>query len=84
MDRYDWSPGNLEDGIFEASLSQGSEYVPMIWGEGDLTQDRLEKLEWVGDSSKFLLGFNEPNYEHQVTAMHHGETTAVYEKGAPV
>lgn len=50
----------------EASLTQGSLYVPMIWGEGDLTEERLRDLAWVGDASPYLLGFNEPNYGEQV------------------
>ncbi|CAM9569235.1 unnamed protein product [Ectocarpus sp. 8 AP-2014] len=62
---YDWSPGSLADGILEASLTQGSLYVPMIWGEGDLTEERLRDLAWVGDTSPYLLGFNEPNYGEQ-------------------
>ncbi|CAM9852157.1 unnamed protein product [Ectocarpus fasciculatus] len=62
---YDWSPGSLADGILEASLAQGSLYVPMIWGEGDLTEERLRDLTWVGDTSAYLLGFNEPNYGEQ-------------------
>ncbi|CAM9665667.1 unnamed protein product [Pylaiella littoralis] len=62
---YDWSPGSLADGIFDASLSQGLLYTPMIWGEGDLTEERLRDLSWVGDSSPYLLGFNEPNYGGQ-------------------
>lgn len=48
------------------SLAQGSEYVPMIWGEGDLTEARLRQLSWVGKNSSYLLGFNEPNYGSQV------------------
>ncbi|CAM9623637.1 unnamed protein product, partial [Scytosiphon promiscuus] len=62
---YDWSPGSLADGIFEASQAQGSLYVPMIWGEGDLAEERLRDLAWVGASSPYLLGFNEPNYGSQ-------------------
>jgi len=65
--RYDWSPGSLADGIHEASLAQNSLYVPMIWGEKDLTEARLRDLDFIGDSSSYLLGFNEPNYGHQVT-----------------
>lgn len=40
----------------------------MIWGGGDLTEERLRDLAWVGASSPYLLGFNEPNYGSQVTA----------------
>ena len=61
--RYDWSPGALADGVFEASLAQGSEYIPMIWGEADLTEERTRHLAWVGDSAPYLLGFNEPNFK---------------------
>lgn len=80
--RYDWSPGSLADGIHDASLAQNSLYVPMIWGEGDLTEGRLKDLDWVGGSSPYLLGFNEPNYGHQVPGkrrkafdnLHHSDT----------
>lgn len=41
----------------------------MIWGEGDLKEDRLRDLAWVGDSSPYLLGFNEPNFGEQVIFM---------------
>lgn len=69
MCRYDWSPGVLGDGILEASLAQDSEYVPMIWGEGDLTDGRLMNLDRVGDKSRYLMGFNEPNYGTQVLQL---------------
>ena len=61
--RYDWSPGALADGVFDASLAQGSEYIPMIWGEGALTEERVRHLAWIGDSAPYLLGFNEPNFK---------------------
>lgn len=61
--RYDWSPGALADGVLDASLAQGSEYIPMIWGEADLTEERSRHLAWVGDSAPYLLGFNEPNFK---------------------
>lgn len=64
--RYDWSPGVLHDGILEASLAQGSQYIPMIWGEADLAEERLRDFAWVSDSAPYLLGFNEPNYQGQV------------------
>lgn len=66
MRRYDWSPGSLADGILEASLAQDSQYVPMIWGEGDLAAGRLKDLAGIHDISPYLLGFNEPNYGEQV------------------
>lgn len=67
--RYNWSPGDLGEGILDASLAQGSEYIPMIWGEGDLTEQRLSHLSWVSSSAQFLLGFNEPNYDSQVIGL---------------
>lgn len=64
--RYDWSPGMLDYGVLKVSMAQGSEYVPMIWGEGDLTEARLRHLSWIGKNSSYLLGFNEPNFGSQV------------------
>lgn len=49
----------------DASAAQDSEYVPMIWGEGDLAEGRLLNLEQVGHTP-YLMGFNEPNYGTQV------------------
>lgn len=45
--------------------ASGCEYVPMIWGEKDMTAERLANLEGMGKSS-YLLGFNEPNFGSQV------------------
>ncbi|CAM9809445.1 unnamed protein product, partial [Ascophyllum nodosum] len=64
---YDWSPGFLEDGILEASFAQGSYYIPMIWGKGDLEEDRLLHISRVGENSSYLLGFNEPNFKYQAS-----------------
>lgn len=64
--RYDWSPGQLRDGIFDASIALGAQYVPMIWGEGDLTEERLRTLASVVSTSPYILGFNEPNFGNQV------------------
>lgn len=65
--RYDWSPGSSPEGIIDASLDQDSEYIPMIWGEKDLTDERLKDLALAGDNSPpYLLGFNEPNFGQQV------------------
>lgn len=64
--RYDWSPGIVAADMIEESLSHDIEYVPMIWGEGDLADDRLDHLSLVKDESPYLLGFNEPNFVHQV------------------
>ena len=61
--RYDWSPGALADGVFDASLAQGLVYIPMIWGEQDLSEERVRHLAWIGDNAPFLLGFNEPNFK---------------------
>ncbi|CAM9916438.1 unnamed protein product, partial [Laminaria digitata] len=59
---YDWSPGALADGVFDASNAQGSEYIPMIWSGQDLTEERVRNLAWVGVEAPYLLGFNEPNF----------------------
>lgn len=50
-------------------------YIPMIWGEGDLTEERLRELSWVGDSSPYLLGFNEPNFGGQVMLVTSARTS---------
>lgn len=56
----------------------------MIWGEGDLVEERLRDLAWVGDSSPYLLGFNEPNYGSQVTARTCGALSiCVWSRRAP-
>ena len=39
----------------------------MIWGEGDLEEDRLLTISRTGKNSSYVLGFNEPNYISQVT-----------------
>lgn len=67
--RYDWSPAALADGVFEASEAQNSEYLPMIWGEGDLAESRLRNLDTLGHQASYLLGFNEPNYGSQVLQL---------------
>ena len=74
--RYDWSPGFLEDGILEASFLQESYYVPMIWGKSDLEEGRLLHISRVGENSSYLLGFNEPNYNSQVTQRIASESAA--------
>lgn len=63
--RYNWSPAIIPDDIKTAQALSGCEYVPMIWGEKDMTSARLANLETLGSSSH-LLGFNEPNFGAQV------------------
>ncbi|KAH8690725.1 hypothetical protein BGW36DRAFT_306167 [Talaromyces proteolyticus] len=53
---YDWNPAQ--------SSSHNTEYVPMLWGDGDaseLDSQRYQKFETLQTTSKYLLGFNEPD-----------------------
>lgn len=56
----------------------------MIWGEGDLTEERLQNLECVGDSSSYLLGFNEPNYGYQVWTTVEFKSSMCHSLAGPV
>lgn len=63
--RYNWSPGILESSAADAQALAGCEYIPMLWGKKDFTEERLASLSVIGQSSH-LLGFNEPNFGDQV------------------
>lgn len=54
--------------MIKAQASSGCEYIPMLWGEKDLTETRLANLNNLGQSSH-LLGFNEPNFGSQVRTI---------------
>lgn len=54
---YTWAPDH--QGIDTPS---GCEFVPMIWGEKDLTDDALRRAKASGTT---LLGFNEPDVQSQ-------------------
>jgi len=54
---YTWTPDH--EGI---DTPDGCEFVPMIWGERDLTDDALRRAKSNGS---VLLGFNEPDVHSQ-------------------
>lgn len=72
--RYNWAPGILDQGVAVAQATSGCEYIPMIWGEKDLTNQRLANLDVLEGQVSSLLGFNEPNFQAQVG--HVGEELA--------
>jgi hypothetical protein len=58
---YNWSPG--PDAAVAADYAKlGVEFVPMIWGPGDLAANRVALIP---KDAKVLLGFNEPNFKSQ-------------------
>ena len=63
--RYNWSPAIIPQEVKAAQITSGTEYVPMIWGEKDLTDARLSFLSSLGQCAN-LLGFNEPNFGTEV------------------
>lgn len=69
--RYNWSPGVLSVETTAAQALSGCEYIPMLWGTKDFTEERLASLDDLGQCSH-LLGFNEPNFGAQVNSSMHG------------
>lgn len=63
--RYNWSPAIITQEVNVAQTTSGCEYIPMVWGEKDMTDTRLSYLDSLGSASH-LLGFNEPNFGAQV------------------
>ncbi|CAN0438173.1 unnamed protein product [Ascophyllum nodosum] len=61
---YNWSPAIIPQEVKAAQITSGTEYIPMIWGEKDLTDERLSYLDSLGQCVN-LLGFNEPNFGSQ-------------------
>lgn len=53
----------MSSDVKAAQAASGCEYIPMIWGNKDMT--RLENLDAM-DQCSSLLGFNEPNFGSQV------------------
>ena len=53
---YNW-------GVDDPNPYSNAEYVPMIWGAGDVTQTKLDKIKEGYESGKYkhLLTFNEPD-----------------------
>jgi hypothetical protein len=53
---YDWNP--------EQSSSHNTEYVPMLWGDGDASDEdaqRYQEFQNLDTTPTYLLGFNEPD-----------------------
>lgn len=71
VSRYSWSPGILGVETTAAQALSGLEYIPMLWGTKDFTDERLASLDALGECSH-LLGFNEPNFGAQVNNSMHG------------
>lgn len=58
---YNWSPGP-DAAVASVYASLGVEFVPMIWGPGDLDPKRVALIP---KDAKVLLTFNEPNFKSQ-------------------
>lgn len=58
---YDWT-NNPHSGTIPSGL-QAPEFVPMIWGAGNVTDQNINALKAAKDNGtyKYLLGFNEPD-----------------------
>ena len=59
---YNWMPEPLWKAA-NMSGASNAEFVPMIWGAADATAATMEKI--AASSSKYLLGFNEPDHTNQ-------------------
>jgi len=55
---YNWTPRPRE-----REKRVQAEFIPMVWGEGDVTSEALEEVKAGGYSA--LLGFNEPDSRGQ-------------------
>jgi hypothetical protein len=62
---YVWSTGpNSQVGT--SYVAAGVEFVPMVWGHpNELTDANLASKIRVGPGTKYLLGYNEPNFTAQ-------------------
>lgn len=59
---YDWSPHPDDAAIRAAFPGLGVDFTPMVWG-GTFTVADVESQ--IPSSARFLLGFNEPNFNSQ-------------------
>jgi hypothetical protein len=62
---YGWSKApNSQVGM--SYVAAGVEWVPMVWGKADeLSDNNLASKIHVGPGTKYLLGYNEPNFTAQ-------------------
>jgi len=72
---YNWSATPLYDPNKPENGSAA--FVPMIWGKGQVTPDQLQAAAMSG--SKYLLGFNEPDFATQAN-MSVAEALALWPK----
>jgi hypothetical protein len=62
---YGWSKAPSSQ-VGMSYVAAGVEWVPMIWGKPDeLTDNNLASKIQVGPGTKYLLGYNEPNFTAQ-------------------
>ncbi len=59
-----------------AFANAGVEFVPMIWGAAELADANLASKIYVGPNTKYLLGFNEPNFTSQANLTPQQAATA--------
>ncbi len=58
---YNWSPVP-ESSVAGSYQNLGVEFVPMVWGDRFASEDPAHRIP---TGTKFLLGFNEPNFTSQ-------------------
>jgi hypothetical protein len=72
---YNWSPAPDDASIAAAYEALGVEFVPMIWGEGDL---KPERVALIPASARVLLGFNEPNFKKTQANLSPAQAAALW------
>ena len=60
---YDWSPSSNES-VREVYPSLGIDFAPMAWGL-NFNENNMRQYLDSNPDVKYLLGFNEPNFENQ-------------------
>ena len=60
---YDWSPSSNES-VREVYPSLGIDFTPMAWGL-NFNENNMRQYLDSNPDVKYLLGFNEPNFENQ-------------------
>jgi hypothetical protein len=62
---YGWSTGPSSQ-VGMSYVAAGVEFVPMVWGHAsELSDNNLASKIRVGPGTKYLLGYNEPNFTAQ-------------------